>query len=48
MTAQLVVTLTTPKGPTAEQLYNEGVAAIQQRDRERFGEFIREANIRVD
>jgi len=32
MTAQLVVTLTTPKGPTAEQLYNEGVAAIQQRD----------------
>ncbi len=32
MTAQLVVTLVTPKGPSAEQLYNEGVVAIQNRD----------------
>jgi tetratricopeptide (TPR) repeat protein len=32
MTAQLAVTLTTPKGPTAEQLYNEGVTAIQKGD----------------
>lgn len=32
MTAQLLITLTTPKGPTAEQLYNEGIAAFQKRD----------------